>query len=191
MLLTSGRETMLAFKGYAAVLIWIQLWPPLYAVLNYMASIYAAYDLAAAADLGSGGQRPCRCRQHRRSTPGRSPARPWSATSPSASRSSPGRRSEADGDLWHRAGGRGLSGLQSMVAGATAACRRGQSEHGQCLDGQIRLAPNRTSRVHEQLAERHQRQHLLVEHADRPDRRQPAAQPGLRVPGRLDARERT
>ena len=51
MLLTSGRETMLAFKGYAAVLIWIQLWPPLYAVLNYMASIYAAYDLAAAADL--------------------------------------------------------------------------------------------------------------------------------------------
>ena len=56
MLLTSGRETMLAFKGYAAVLIWIQLWPPLYAVLNYMASIYAAYDLAAAADLGSGAK---------------------------------------------------------------------------------------------------------------------------------------
>jgi hypothetical protein len=47
---------MLAFKGYAAVLIWIQLWPPLYAILNYMASIYAAYDLAAAADLGTGGK---------------------------------------------------------------------------------------------------------------------------------------
>jgi hypothetical protein len=42
--------------GYAAVLIWIQLWPPLYAILNYMASIYAAYDLAAAADLGTGGK---------------------------------------------------------------------------------------------------------------------------------------
>jgi conjugal transfer mating pair stabilization protein TraG len=54
LLLTSGRETMLAFKGYATILIWIQLWPPLYAVLNYMASIYAAYDLAAAADIGSG-----------------------------------------------------------------------------------------------------------------------------------------
>ena len=54
LLLTSGRETMIAFKGYAAVLIWIQLWPPLYAILNYMASIYAAYDLAAAADLGTG-----------------------------------------------------------------------------------------------------------------------------------------
>jgi len=54
LLLTSGRDTMLAFKGYAAILIWIQLWPPLYAVLNYMASIYAAYDLAAASDIGSG-----------------------------------------------------------------------------------------------------------------------------------------
>ena len=47
LMLTSGRETMLAIKGYATILIWIQLWPPLYAVLNYMASIYAAYDLAA------------------------------------------------------------------------------------------------------------------------------------------------
>src|SRR5690606_7217057 len=54
LLLTSGRDTMLAFKGYAAILIWIQLWPPLFAVLNYMASIYAAYDLAAASDIGSG-----------------------------------------------------------------------------------------------------------------------------------------
>ena len=54
LLLTSGRESMIAFKGYAAILIWIQLWPPLYAVLNYMASVYAAYDLAAASDLGTG-----------------------------------------------------------------------------------------------------------------------------------------
>ena len=46
----------MAFKGYAAILIWIQLWPPLYAILNYMASIYAAYDLAAAADLGTGAK---------------------------------------------------------------------------------------------------------------------------------------
>jgi len=54
MLLTGGRETLLVFKGYISVLIWIQLWPPLYAVLNYMVTIYAAYDLAAAADLGGG-----------------------------------------------------------------------------------------------------------------------------------------
>jgi conjugal transfer mating pair stabilization protein TraG len=79
LLLTSGRETMLAFKGYAAVLIWIQLWPPLYAILNYMASIYAAYDLAAAADLGTGANR-WHCRQLQRSIRGRSRVRPLSAT---------------------------------------------------------------------------------------------------------------
>nr|WP_269153524.1 conjugal transfer protein TraG N-terminal domain-containing protein [Pseudomonas carnis] len=54
LMLTGGRETLMALKGYISVLIWIQLWPPLYAVLNYMATIYAAYDLAAAADLGGG-----------------------------------------------------------------------------------------------------------------------------------------
>jgi conjugal transfer mating pair stabilization protein TraG len=39
-------------KGYAVILVWIQLWPPLYAILNYMATIYAQFDLAAAADVG-------------------------------------------------------------------------------------------------------------------------------------------
>jgi conjugal transfer mating pair stabilization protein TraG len=52
--LTSGRETMLAVKSYVAVLIWIQLWPPLFAILNYMGTIYAQYDLAAAAEVGGG-----------------------------------------------------------------------------------------------------------------------------------------
>ncbi|HBY62591.1 MAG TPA: conjugal transfer protein TraG, partial [Solibacterales bacterium] len=52
--LTSGRETVIAVKAYAVVLIWIQLWPPLYAILNYMATIYAKYDLAAAAEVGGG-----------------------------------------------------------------------------------------------------------------------------------------
>jgi hypothetical protein len=80
---------MLAFKGYAAVLIWIQLWPPLYAILNYMASIYAAYDLAAAADLGTGGK-SLACRLRPRSIRGRSRARPSSVTSPSAFLSLPG-----------------------------------------------------------------------------------------------------
>jgi len=48
MFLTTGRDTIAAFRNYATVLIWIQLWPPLYAVLNFMAGIYASYDLAAA-----------------------------------------------------------------------------------------------------------------------------------------------
>ncbi|BDI06102.1 conjugal transfer protein TraG N-terminal domain-containing protein [Sphaerotilus microaerophilus] len=56
LLLSSGRESVLLFKGYALVMVWIQLWPPLFAVLNYMASVYAAQDLAAAADLGSGAR---------------------------------------------------------------------------------------------------------------------------------------
>ena len=54
LLLTHGHGTMRTLKSYAEILIWIQLWPPLYAVLNYIASIYASYDLAGAADLGNG-----------------------------------------------------------------------------------------------------------------------------------------
>ncbi|WUR15382.1 conjugal transfer protein TraG N-terminal domain-containing protein [[Empedobacter] haloabium] len=53
-LLTSGRDTIVALKNYCAVLIFIQLWPVLYAILNYLATIYAAKELAAAADVGGG-----------------------------------------------------------------------------------------------------------------------------------------
>ena len=52
--LTSGRTTMTMFAGYAIALISIQLWPPLFAILNYMASIYANLDQAAAAEVGGG-----------------------------------------------------------------------------------------------------------------------------------------
>jgi conjugal transfer mating pair stabilization protein TraG len=52
--LSSGRTTMLMVGGYAAALISIQLWPPLFAVLNYMASIYSQIDQAAAAEVGGG-----------------------------------------------------------------------------------------------------------------------------------------
>ncbi|KQV81004.1 conjugal transfer protein TraG [Massilia sp. Root351] len=54
LMLTSGRETAVALKNYVSLLIWIQLWPPLYAILNYMAMVYAAKDLAAAASVGGG-----------------------------------------------------------------------------------------------------------------------------------------
>jgi conjugal transfer mating pair stabilization protein TraG len=40
--------------GYATALISIQLWPPLFAILNYMASIYGQLDQAAAAEVGGG-----------------------------------------------------------------------------------------------------------------------------------------
>lgn len=52
--LSTGRTTMLMLAGYSAALISIQLWPPLFAILNYMASIYSQLDQAAAAEIGGG-----------------------------------------------------------------------------------------------------------------------------------------
>lgn len=52
--LSSGRTTMMIISGYAVALISIQLWPPLFAILNYMATLYAQIDQAAAAELGGG-----------------------------------------------------------------------------------------------------------------------------------------
>lgn len=53
-LIAPVRESVGLVKTYALVLVWIQLWPPLYAVLNYVASIYGAHELAAAAEVGGG-----------------------------------------------------------------------------------------------------------------------------------------
>lgn len=48
------RDALSLVKTYALVLVWIQLWPPLYAVLGYVASVYGAHELAAAAEIGGG-----------------------------------------------------------------------------------------------------------------------------------------
>lgn len=53
-LIAPVRESIGLVKTYALVLVWIQLWPPLYAVLNYVACVYGAHELAAAADVGGG-----------------------------------------------------------------------------------------------------------------------------------------
>lgn len=50
--LSSGRTTMAMLSGYATALIAIQLWPPLFSILNYMATLYAQLDQAAAAEVG-------------------------------------------------------------------------------------------------------------------------------------------
>jgi conjugal transfer mating pair stabilization protein TraG len=143
LLLTSGRETMMAFKGYAAILIWIQLWPPLYAILNYMASIYAAYDLAAAADLGTGAK-----------------ALALQTASTIYSRAISGEA--AVGYLaisvpfiaWAALKGMqnmgtalvgGLSGLQGTLSGATSNAAAGNVSLGNVGMDQLQLAPNRTS----------------------------------------------
>ncbi|MEO3715635.1 conjugal transfer protein TraG N-terminal domain-containing protein [Roseateles flavus] len=143
LLLTSGRETLLAFKGYANVLIWIQLWPPLYAVLNYMASIYAAYDIAAAADLGTGLKGltlQTASSIYSRTISGEAivgylsisiPFLAWAAL----------KRMESFGSAIVG----GITGLQSMVGSSTGSAALGNNSLGNVSMDQLQLAPNRTS----------------------------------------------
>jgi conjugal transfer mating pair stabilization protein TraG len=143
LLLTSGKETMMAFKGYASVLIWIQLWPPLYAVLNYMAATYAAYDLSAAADLGTGTKSlslQTASTIYSRAISGEAvvgylsmsiPFIAWAAL----------KRMENFGTALVG----GLSGLQATLSGATGAAAAGNVSMGNVAMDQTQLAPNRTS----------------------------------------------
>jgi len=55
-LLAQGRGLALAIKSFGLSLVWIQLWPPLFAILNYVATLASARNLAAAARMGSGTQ---------------------------------------------------------------------------------------------------------------------------------------
>ncbi|OQC18068.1 conjugal transfer protein TraG N-terminal domain-containing protein [Candidatus Skiveiella danica] len=55
-LLAQGRGLALAIKSFVMSLVWIQLWPPLYAILNYVGTLASARNLAAAATMGSGTQ---------------------------------------------------------------------------------------------------------------------------------------
>jgi|GEM_PF-2854996 len=55
-LLAQGRGLALAIKSFVMSLVWIQLWPPLYAILNYVGTLASARNLAAAARMGSGAQ---------------------------------------------------------------------------------------------------------------------------------------
>lgn len=143
LLLTSGRDTMLAVKSYVAILIWIQLWPPLYAVLNYMASIYASYDLAAAADLG-GGLKTLSLQTastiYSSAISGEAvvgylvisiPFIAWAAL----------KRMENFGTALVG----GLSGLQGSLTGATGSAATGNVSLGNVSMDQMQLAPNRTS----------------------------------------------
>ncbi len=56
LLLAQGRGLALALRSFLMTLVWIQLWPPLYAVLNYVATLASARNLAAAARMGDGTQ---------------------------------------------------------------------------------------------------------------------------------------
>ena len=55
-LLAQGRGLGLAIKSFVLSLVWIQLWPPLYAILNYVATLASAKTLEAAARMGATAQ---------------------------------------------------------------------------------------------------------------------------------------
>ena len=55
-LVAQGRGLGLALKSFVLSLVWIQLWPPLYAILNYVATLASAKNLEAAARMGGGVQ---------------------------------------------------------------------------------------------------------------------------------------
>ncbi len=56
MMLAQGRGLGLIIKSFVFALVWIQLWPPLYAILNYVATLASAQNLTAAAALPGGLQ---------------------------------------------------------------------------------------------------------------------------------------
>jgi conjugal transfer mating pair stabilization protein TraG len=49
MLLTHGRTTMKMLQSYLFVMLWIQMWPAVYAILNYMATLASFRHITAAA----------------------------------------------------------------------------------------------------------------------------------------------
>ena len=55
-LLAQGRGLGLAIKSFVLSLVWIQLWPPLYAILNYVATLASAKNLEAAARMDAATQ---------------------------------------------------------------------------------------------------------------------------------------
>jgi hypothetical protein len=188
LLLTSGRETMIAFKGYAAVLIWIQLWPPLYAILNYMASIYAAYDLAAAADLGTGTKAlalQTASTIYSRAISGEAVVGYLAISIPFIAWAALKRMENFGTALVGRPVGPAGDDL-----GWNVRRDRRQRLHGERGDGPDATGAQPHLGLHEQLAKRSEREHVLVECPDRAYRRQPAAQPGVCFPDGLDARVR-
>ncbi|MES2353134.1 MAG: conjugal transfer protein TraG N-terminal domain-containing protein [Pseudomonadota bacterium] len=56
MLMSQGRGLGMIIKSFIFGLIWIQLWPPLYAILNYVATLASSQNLTAAATLPTGLQ---------------------------------------------------------------------------------------------------------------------------------------
>ena len=53
LLLAQGKGLATGIRSFAMGLVWIQLWPPLYAILNYVGTLASARNLEAASRMGS------------------------------------------------------------------------------------------------------------------------------------------
>ncbi|MES2356572.1 MAG: conjugal transfer protein TraG N-terminal domain-containing protein, partial [Pseudomonadota bacterium] len=141
--LTSGKQTMMALKSYLVTLIWIQLWPPIYAILNYMGSLATASQLSASADIGGGGkalaiQTASSIYSGAISTEAvvgylvlAIPAIAWAAI----------KGMETIG----QAAITGVGSIQSAVTGSTSSASVGNTSLGNVTMDQVRQDPNRTS----------------------------------------------
>lgn len=52
---SEGRALAALFKSYVYVLVWVELWPPMFAIVNYLQTLEAAKALTGAAYLAGGG----------------------------------------------------------------------------------------------------------------------------------------
>ncbi len=140
--LTSGMQTVMAIKSYLLTLMWIQLWPPVYAVLNYMASIAAASKLGASANVGGATVLSLQTASTIYSTAISLeavvgymcisvPAIAWAAL----------KGMETIG----QAAITGTSSIQATVGSASSQSALGNASMGNVALDQVQLAPNRTS----------------------------------------------
>lgn len=141
--LTSGAQTIMALKSYAMTLMWVQLWPPVYAILNYMASLAAADKLAAAANVGGGA-----------TAMSLSTASSVYSTAISAEAVVGYLVMSVPAIAWAALKGMhsigqaaftGTSSLQSTVGAATSGAASGNMSLGNISMDQMALAPNRSS----------------------------------------------
>lgn len=140
--LTSGMQTVLALKSYLLTLMWIQLWPPVYAVLNYMASIAAASKVGASAVVEGATAMSLQTASTIYSTAISLeavvgymcisvPAIAWAAL----------KGMETIG----QAAITGTSSIQATVGGASSQSALGNASMGNLALDQVQLAPTRTS----------------------------------------------
>jgi conjugal transfer mating pair stabilization protein TraG len=51
---STSSGMLMAIKSYVMTLVWVQLWPPIYAVLNYVATLSCGYAIGSAGGFASG-----------------------------------------------------------------------------------------------------------------------------------------